>query len=363
MGTLVISKQTDLFLGKDLGYEKDFLITAQVPRDWSSEGLRHIETIRQELIRTALVEDITLSYDIPGALSSGQTTVRHPNNSEEYTAQLIASDPYFADTYGIPLLAGTFLHPTYHHDAEVDYIVINEQLCHLLGFARPQDAINQRVTIPNMDGYAVITGVTANFYPNSMHSAMLPILWWDIRSTKSYRYFTLRLESADIQHAITDVEARWKTLFPDAPFEFQFMDATIKHLYKHELQMKHAAEIASFISLLIVVLGVVGLVSLTVQQRVKEIGIRRVLGASFRHILHLFLRSYLKVFVISVCIAIPIAYSLMQHWLNDFHLKTTLDLPVFFIPTLSVLGIIALLTIVQIKHVIRANPVDSLRDE
>src|SRR5690606_4681110 len=139
---------------------------------------------------------------------------------------------------------------------------------------------------------------------------------------------------------IAAIEEKWRALMPDAPFEYTFMDETLRSMYATEMQLRKAAIAATVICMIIVVLGVVGLVSLTVQQRVKEIGIRKVLGASPVHIFSRFGKDFIGVYLLAMVLACPAAYYVLYRWIGSFYLQTELNVIVFGVPIVSLLMIV-----------------------
>lgn len=363
VATVVISKQVSVFFSENLGYDKNYLITAQVPRNWSPEGLNRMETIRQELMTLPQVENISISYDVPSAPGSGIIQVARLGNEQGTPMQRIISDAYYADTYKIPMLAGDFFAKEKGTANDVQKTVINERAAKALGYDQPEAAIGQQISMNDGQSTATIAGVVADFYLNTMHSAQPAVVWTNVFGTSVYRYFSIRIRPGSISTSIAAIEQTWKKHMPDAPFEYAFMDETLHNMYAAEVQLQKASFMATLISIIIVVLGVVGLVSLTIQQRIKEIGIRRVLGASLVNITHLFIKDFLWVYAIALALASPITYYLLNRWLADFHLKTELNLWVFGVPTLALSGLVLAFIGLQSLRAVRMNPVDSLRDE
>jgi ABC-type antimicrobial peptide transport system permease subunit len=159
------------------------------------------------------------------------------------------------------------------------------------------------------------------------------------------------------------LQKKWFALMPGAPFEYKFMDETLAKVYTSELQLKKASYTATVLALIIVLLGALGLVSLSIQKRIKEIGIRKVLGSSVAGIILLFVKEFLLVIVIAGCIACPLAYVIMQHWLNEYAYRIPITAEPFII-SIACLGLItAFLICLQTIKVAIANPVKSLRTE
>ncbi|MEH6304602.1 ABC transporter permease [Olivibacter sp. CPCC 100613] len=358
----IIAQQVSLFFSKNLGYDKDYLLSVQVPRDWTAEGLQHTEVLRQELAKLPEIETISISYDIPGAMSSGNMDIlKSTTDNDPIHTNLVFSDRHFADTYKIPLLAGNFYSPNEASEPR-DRVVINEALSKALGYTNPADAVNQIVYFADASS-AIISGVTKNFYGNSMHFPIGPMLWFNIKNSNVYRYFSIRLKPGNVGASLNHLTAAWKRIVPTAPFDYTFMDAKLAQQYKTEMQLRQAGTIATILAMIIVLLGILGLVSHNLQKRVKEIGIRKVLGASVKQIIYLFIHDVYPLFLLAACIAIPTSYWLMKKWLANFYVRTELEVDKFAIPVLVLGGITLLVIIVQTIKTALNKPVDALRSE
>ncbi|QNL50980.1 ABC transporter permease [Olivibacter sp. SDN3] len=366
MAAGIISQQVSLFFSNNLGYDKESLITVKVPRDWSEAGLSHMKSIQQSLNNLPQIENSSLSYDVPGGqglMSSGVQNIAKQTGIgvQEISTQYIRADTVFATTYKIPMLAGKFLDEQINPD--LAKIVINESASKLLGFQNPTDALNQRVYLKPSDFPAVIVGVSKDFYASSMRDPLRPVIWTNIKADNIFRFFSIRLSPGNVGQNLTHLENEWKKLLPDAPFEYQFMDDNINNLYTTELQLKNAAYVATILAAVIVFLGIVGLVSLNVQKRKKEIGIRKVLGSSVSGIISLFMKDLLVTFTIAIVIACPLVHLFISRWLQNYSMQVKLN-PLFFMLPILLLAFIAVSIVsLQTFKTARSNPVNSLRDE
>lgn len=366
IGAVVISKQINLFFSNNLGYNKDYVIYASTPRNWSAQGVQKMEVIRTQLAQLPGVSNATLSYEIPNGRNGGNYLVYRQGTQETgmiSTTGLVADNQYAA-TYNIPLKAGTFFKPFYS-PADSTQLVINETEAKALGWQRPADAIGQKIILPaySMQTAYTICGVTADFHFGSMQEKIGPITFMNVNYATNYRFLSIRLKPGDMQKQLSAIQTQWLKLMPDTPFDYQFMDAALVKLYQTEIQLKKAAYLATVLATIIVLLGVLGLISLSVQKRTKEIGIRKVLGSSVSGISLLFLKDFLAVVVIAGLAACPIAYLMMQKWLNDYAYKTALS-PGPFILSVALLTLVtALVIILQTIKAAFANPAKSLRSE
>jgi len=361
--TLIISKQVDLFLHSNLGYNKDYLLTVQVPRDWSENGVRKMETVQQELSLQPEVKSVTLSYEIPGLLGSNMQPAFGTTDDKEIQVQRITSDSHFLETYEIPLVAGTFLPKNYVANANNRPVVINKKAMDDFGFKNAEQAIGQQIALADPSYKMTILGVAENFVANSLHQASPPIVWTDVQESLQYRYLSIRLKQGSLSNTVQQLEKKWKTLMPDAPFEYQFMDERIKNLYETELQLHRASQLATVVSLLIVALGLTGLISLSIHLRNKEVGIRKVLGASLAHLMVLFSKEYYGIFLFAALTTVPLSYLLMQYWLQNYIIRIDINVLTYLLPLGTLIGLLSLLVAIIVFRATRFNPVEKLRDE
>ena len=181
--------------------------------------------------------------------------------------------------------------------------------------------------------------------------------------TNVYRFLSFKLKPGNMSNSIEALQTKWAALLPGTPFEYKFMDETLQRVYKSELQLKRASYTATVLSAIIVLLGVLGLIALSVQKRTKEIGIRKVLGSSVNGIIVLFMKEFLSVVLIAGLIACPIAYLLMKNWLSDYAYRIDMT-AIPFIAAIALLGLTtALLIAAQTVKTALANPVKALRTE
>ena len=361
-GAIIISQQVNLFFSNDLGYNKDYIVAAQVPRDWSAAGVTRMESIRRQFAAMPQVSNVTLSYEVPDGNNSGNFPVYKDgaDSTTAITSQLLYTDEYYASTYGIPMAAGIFYSPPGAY-TDSTKLVINEATATALGWKNAQEAIGKQVRFPGGGSTFTIAGVTKDFHFGSMQKAIQPAVFLHVGVTNTFRFFSFKLKPGDMGNTIADLQKKWSALMPGAPFEYKFMDDTLRNLYKSEIQLKKASYTATVLSLIIALLGVIGLVSLSIQKRTKEIGIRKVLGSSVGGIIALFMREFLIVIGIAGLIACPITWIIMHGWLNDYAYRITLTAMPFVISVAGLALITALLIAVQTIKAGTDNPVKSLR--
>jgi ABC-type antimicrobial peptide transport system permease subunit len=274
--------------------------------------------------------------------------------------QLLQTDENYLSTYQLRLKAGSFFDPG---GLDSGKVIINEKALAALGWKNAGEAIGQQLRIPGDPTIFTVKGVTGDFHFGSMQKAIPPILFFNVRYSPIYRFLSFKLKPGNVNASIAAIQKNWSQLLPGSSFEYTFMDDTLKKLYAAELQLKKAAYTATILASIIVFLGILGLVSLSIQKRTKEIGIRKVVGASERSIIFLFIKDFLPVILVAGAIACPLAYLIMQKWLNDYEYRTAITAEPFLMATLALGLITALLIAVQTLKASLANPVKSLRTE
>jgi putative ABC transport system permease protein len=362
IGAIIITQQINLFFSNTLGYNKDYVVYVQVPKDFSSVGVKKMEDIRDQFAQMPQVNHIALSYEIPNGHNGGSALGyrQGANPSQAITSQVMVADNQYAAVYNIGLKAGTFFKPVYSM-SDSTQIVINATASRALGWNDPKDAIGQSIIF---DGIRYpVCGVVADFHFGSMQAVVPPMTFFNVNYVAGYRYFSIKVNSGDMQKNLAALQKKWVEILPGAPFEYHFMDDALKKLYTSELQLKKAAYIATSLAILIVVLGILGLVSLSIQKRTREIGIRKVLGSSVAGITALFLRDFLGVAFIAGLIACPLAWFIMRGWLNDYAYKINMSISPFIISIGLLTAITIILIILQTIKSALSSPIKSLKSE
>lgn len=366
IGAIIVSQQIDFFFSDRLGYNKDYVVAAQLPRDWTPAGVRRMEMLREEFTRVPGVKEVTLSYEIPNGMNSGNTGVfpEGGDSTRAITPELLITDGHYAGAYGIPMVSGVFFHGTGESAAQDSTrVVINETAVKGLGWKTAQDAIGKRIHLYNDPMLYTVSGVVKNFHFAGMGQAISPEVFLPVSRAISYRYFSFKLKPGNIGRTMATLQQEWAKLLPGAAFEYKFMDEYLQAIYTDELRLKKAASSATVLALVIVLLGVAGLVSLSIQRRMKEIAIRKVIGASVPGIIRLFLREYLPLLGLAGLVAAPLSWLLMQRWLEGYATRITITVWPFLVAILGLGVIMGILVVLQTVRAALANPVKSLKAE
>ncbi len=358
-GILVVNSQLSYIQHKDLGYKKDALLTLKV--NGNTDVINGYEAFENDVLSKPLVNGITTSNSIlAGGLSNrGVTTVSGNGSTVTSIIYNLRADQNYINVYEMKMVAGRNFYKNIIADS-LSYI-INEAAVKSFGWKNAEDAINKPFNTSGRDGRVI--GVVKDFHFNSLHQRVEPLVIMPRLPNERFSQISARINMSNPQKAINWVEKNWNKNFPGALFEYVFMDKKLNEQYIAEDRFSKFFLYFSILSLLIACLGLFGLTAFTVQQRVKEIGIRKVLGASVSNITTMLSKDFLKLVFIAAVVAFPIAWYAMNKWLQDFAYRITTSLWMF-VAAGAAAFLIALITVGHqtIKAAV-ANPVKSLRTE
>ncbi len=364
LGSLFISRQIQYAFNKDLGFNKDYIVYVPLPRDWSVNGVRNVEAKRESLSKIPQIKSATVSYEIMNGSSSGSASVfkSELDSTQAISADIMTTDEYFAETYNLKMEQGDYL--THAHGlVDSTRIVINETAAKALGFDTPSKALNQRVSIVGAPVRYQIIGVVRDFNFGGIKNTIQPIIILHNRSNLIFRFLSCKIYPGNVPGSIESLQREWNKLFPGAAFEYKFLDDAMASMYSSELQLRKATSLATFLSIIIVLLGVIGIVSINIQKRTKEIGIRKVLGAPVPHLVSLFAMDFIKIIFLSGMIAFPLAYIMIMQWLQTYAYKIEISFIPFAIVLISILTLTVLVIgSLTIKTALK-SPSNSLRTE
>lgn len=320
-----------------------------------------IKSLKYELLRHAEVQNVSLSESLPGlslhelSTRSGIKRVGQDELEGTYNYYIISIDADFIPTMNMQLIKGRNFEggmPNQHQ------VIVNEEAARLLGFANAEEAVASQITGGGEP--ATIIGVIKNYHQRSPKEKHLPMIF---PYSASGSYLTLRLNTQQIRETIVSIEATWQNVFPNSVFHYFFLDEKYDQQYRADTQFGQVVAIFSTLAIFIACLGLFGLSSFTILQRTKEIGIRKVLGASVGQIVQLLSQDFIRLVLLASVVALPIAYFAMKEWLAGYATRISLSWWLFAIPLVVVL-LIALLTVsFQTLKAAMANPAKSLRYE
>ena len=356
IGTIVVYQQLRLFQNKNLGFDKEQVLVIKNP---SSLG-QTINTLKQTLAQHPQIEKVSGSNTLPGRSFSNRG-FRAEGIDGGFTLNLCICDPDFLQTLKINLRTGRFFSREFVSDSTA--IVLNQKAVSLLGW---HDPIGKRILIGDeKDTKFNVIGVIEDYHYESLHQEVRPmaLLLAGGYLKRNENFISVRLRTENISETIGYIKETWNRFVPHRPFEYSFLDEDYNGLYLNEEQTHKLFSIFAFLAILIACLGLFGLASFTTQRRTREVGIRKTLGASFTHIILILNQEFLKWVLIANLIAWPLAYYLMNRWLQGFAYRIDIALYTFVLASLLIF-LVALLTVsCQSIRAATINPVDAIRYE
>ena len=357
--TSIVFSQMRYMQKKSLGFDREHIVTVPYTPDLSDK----YEAFRTELLSNSNIKNAGRSSRIPTGrlLDEMGTRVSSGDTLAPITTDIkfITSDYDFIPTYGVKVLAGRDFSRDF--GADTSAFIINEAAAKILGFKNINDAIGKDLGYGNITGKLI--GVINDFHFESMHQKIVPLLLFKPKNQNFYGRISIKIGGNNIPAALAHIEKTWKKFLPETPYQYTFLDENFDKLYKSEDKQKTLLTVFACLAIFIACLGLFGLSAFSITQRIKEIGIRKVLGASTRGLVQLLSKDFLKLVIISVVIAFPVAWYFMHKWLQGFAYRTELQWWIFLM-ALIIAGVIAFITIsFQAIKAAVANPVKSLRTE
>jgi putative ABC transport system permease protein len=364
-GTFIVFNQLRYMMSQDIGMNIDQVLVVERPgivsNDRKTEELS-IDVFRNEVKRNPTVTSITASGTIPGKQREYKRIVKRYGapDDEQVTIKSNSMDYEFVDVFKMKLIAGRLFDERYN-DSDTS-IVVSESAAKLLGFKTPEEAIGQPVTIVSFGGWSpLIIGVVNDYHQLSLKKSLDPSFFYFTKY--GGEFYSMRLNTNDLQGSIDNVRTSWNKAFPGNPFEYFFLDDFFNRQYENERKFGKLFTTFSILAVIVSCVGLFGLSAYTATQRTKEIGIRKALGSTENGIFILLSKEYMKLVGFSIVIATPLIWWVMNNWVQTFPYRTDISPFVFLISGVMVL-LVALITVsYQTVKASRTNPVESLRYE
>jgi putative ABC transport system permease protein len=357
ISTAVVFRQLQFMQKKSLGLDKDHVI---IMNNTASFGNR-FESFRNELLQNPGVKNVARSSRVPsGRLLDAQGVGMPAGDSVkrlQVDLKMVAVDYSFIPTYGIGMAAGRLFSTAYPTDSSA--YIINEAAVGVLGWKTASEAVNKELVYGGNKGK--IIGVVKDFHFESLHQKIVPILFF--ANPNFLGRISVKLSGANISATLSSIESTWKKYLPETPYDYNFIDTRFAKLYEAEQRQQTIFTIFAFIAIFIACLGLFGLSAFTISQRIKEIGIRKVLGADVSSIVVLLSKDFLKLIAVASVFAFIVAWLAMNKWLEDFAYRISIPWWIFLFAGIMA-AVIAFLTIsFQAIRAAVANPVKNLRTE
>jgi putative ABC transport system permease protein len=363
IATLLVGKQINFLLNKDMGFKTDAIVSVYSPR---SEGEISKKEIYAEKLRTIPgIKNVSIGGVAPASISTNSSTITYVDGEKQINTELqfIFGDTAYSDLFELDIIAGR----TIRNDT-VKELVINETCRKKLGFATAEDAVGKTVDL--FDEIIPIVGVMSDFHQRSLKSDIKPMAFrgdWNRSLWSQFQAVHVAFQnesSGDLKATLSKIENAYKTVYSETDdYRVEFLDETIQRFYNREQKVSKLLNWSTGLSILISCLGLLGLVIYTTNRRVKEIGVRKVLGASLFQINTLLCKEFLILVAIAFIVAAPIAYYGINNWLQDFAYKASISFWVFLLSGAAMIFFALLVISVKTLQAANANPVNSLRSE
>ncbi|MES2810091.1 MAG: ABC transporter permease [Bacteroidota bacterium] len=358
IGTFIIVKQMNYFMDQPLGFDKDAVVN--VPFRLDSVRISRLDYLRDRLLTVNGVQAVTYSSNTPVEANNDNWTSLKFNNAQKdagFKAITKFADHNYVQTYNLQIIAGRNLQAS----GLTQEFLVNESMLKNLGIAKPEDIINKKISIWNGVITCPVVGVVKDFNDRSFKHSVAPLLI--ATNNTMYNQAGIKLSTTSVAATLKAIKDVWQQTFPDFVYEYKFLDEKIESFYKQENQLATLYKIFAAIAILLSCLGLYGLASFMAVQRVKEVGIRKVLGAGTANIVYLFSREFVALIAIAFAIATPIAWYYMHQWLQAYVYRINVSLWLFVAGGVAAI-LIALATVsFQAIKAAVANPIKSLRSE
>jgi len=357
IGTLIIVTQMNYFMDRPLGFDKDAIVN--VPYRPDSTGGKLTDYLKQQLLSNG-VKAVSFSSNNPVEDDNNMFTTfkfDHALKDADFQAITKFADHDYVPTYKLQLVAGKNLQPS----GWTREFLVNESFVKSLGLKKPEDILNKEISIMGGLIKCPVVGVLKDFNNRSLRQDLAPLLI--ATNSTMYRQASIKLSITNIASSMQSIKKIWEQTFPNSVYEYRFLDEKIESFYKQESQLSSLYKIFAVIAIFLSCLGLYGLASFMAVQRIREVGIRKVLGASVSSVVYLFSKEFIVLITIAFIIASPVAWYFMDKWLQDYVYRINISWWIFIVGGISSI-IIALITVsFQAIKAALANPVKSLKTE
>lgn len=353
ISTILITLQVRYLKTADLGFNKNAVLMLPVPNNDKTKT----DYLRNQLLSNPAIKNVSFCYRAPSSTADKGGSIKYDTRDwEKFVGYTVIGDAEYVKTFGVQLTAGRNI---VESDTAREYLV-NETLMKKLGVKDPQQVIGRKFAAGDLsDNPGTIVGVVKDFHAKSLYTAIAPEYISTFR--KGYQYVGIKISSGNPSAVIDHIKKEWQAVYPDNVFEYSFLDQQIADFYQKEDLLNKLITSSAVIAIFISCLGLLGLISLLTLQRTKEIGIRKVLGASIANITGLLSVDFLKLVLIAVVVASPIAWLMMSKYLQNFAYRIEIQWWVFVLAAFAALLIAFITVSFQSIKAAMGNPVESLR--
>lgn len=360
-GVIIVFHQMNFLRNKDLGINIDQTLVVKGPGVFAADSLRNnvIDSFKQEVNSLAEVKSFSASTNVPGVeIFWGQGSYSEDQSPEEGEVIYLAGiDHNFISAFDLKLIAGSNFTPGLSTDkAEA---IVNRAAVKRYGYSDPEDIIGKKIYMSRVP--MLVSGVIENFNQMSLKTNVIPLAFPFIQASDGY--FSMKLSAGNVQSSIRQIQSKWEEFFPGNPFDYFFLDEQFNQQYRKDIQFGNLFGIFTGLAILIACLGLFALASFSAVQRTKEIGVRKVMGASVNSIVILLAKDFLKLIAIAIIVAIPVTYLVMNMWLQSFAYRVTVSAWTFLLSALIVTFIASSTIAWQTIKTAVSNPIKALKYE
>lgn len=355
IGALLITRQLEFIQSKDIGIDSQQVVVIPVS---AIPGERY-NVLKGELLKNSAVRAVTASFSVPGERIVMDVIRPASAREKEYGIRMVLADFEFPETYGLALTGGRSFSRELVADTGGAFM-INEKAAALFGWDSP---LGRMMEYPGQQKRGQVVGILKDFNFASLHAPVEPLVVSLSVNPQYFKNIAVRLKTRERHETLQAIEQTWKAVLPGRPFEYYFLDENFRNLYQSEAKLRTIVATFTVIGIVIACMGLFGLVTLSVEKRTKEIGIRKVVGASAGGIVGMIAGDFLKLVLLANLIAWPAAYYGMNGWLQDFAYRTDVSPWIFAVTGAATLALAFLTLAVQAIRAATANPVKSLRYE
>lgn len=358
IAAIVITYQLQFFQLKDLGFEKDSMLVVNMNNDATIDQKR---TFKNKIKQFPFVNQVSLTSTIPmsGHTRSTGLTSKDSAIKDRFNVHYIYADNDYVDAMNMELLAGKNTVTQLEVDTMTRGYVVNETLVKRLDFGTPENAIGKNISLNGTE--STIIGVVKDFHTLSLHEKIKPVAL--IYGVSRFNSMGINYKTTDIHQAIAQVEMAWQEVFPTTSLDYYFQNEQMGEMYNNEIRFAQIIKGFTLISIIIASIGLIGLSAFSSVKRFKEIGVRKVLGATVPNILYLMSKEFIGLTIVGFFLSIPIAYYLVSIWLEEFAYHINMEW--WMIGTAGLLTLVLTLFTVGLQSIKAAvmNPIESLRSE
>ncbi len=367
--TFVVVKQFNYMRNGHLGYDKDQILIVKAPVVNDTTIFRKYRYFKSEIDQIPSIGATTATSDIPGHTIRYRNAVRRANQGidKSFTTYLMEIDEQFIPSYNVQLVAGRNLENADSSDLQVstnNKVLINEEVAAALGYRDAAAAVNQDIKfkLGQREVPCKVVGVVRNFHQRSMKEKYDPILFYYPTRT-DWKYISVHVKQGRFAQSLADIGKLYKKVFAGNPFEYFFLDEYFNKQYQADQRLGNVFGLFAVLAILVACMGLLGLSSFVIRLRTKEIGIRKVLGATIGGLLVLISKDFVKLVIFASLLAVPVVYFAAKAWLDNYAFHIGLGVSIFLVPPLLLLALTLLTISLQSVRAALSNPVKSLKSE